>query len=406
MINLYLFTASYPFGEKESYLEEEVNILSKYFNVIIQPHYYNNKNTSLREVPFNVTVCKPALPLSKSKRLFQCLIGLLRKPKLYLFLTDFIKNGNILKLNHLKRFCLTVIDYLSTLGSAQYKTISKLKNQKLYFYWGVGWAYSVLNSKTYSNNKIYIRLHGGEVFLERSFGYIPLRKELFKKADIILPISNLVKKYIVNEYGVLSSKIKVSYLGVAEKDKIKPFYSDKTIKIVSCSNVIDLKRIDLIIKALATIQKINVSWTHFGDGPLLKNLIELSKKKLNKKNIRFNFKGRVSNNRVLEFYNSNSLDAFINVSLHEGLPVSIMEAMSYGIPCIATNVGATSEIVNNKNGILLDKNFSLNKLAKSIISTQSNEWNSRREFALQDSRKLFNSSKNYTDLVKLLNGYF
>ena len=403
MASLYIFSASYPFGAKETYLEEEVQILSEYFNIIIQPHYYNNKDTSLREVPNNVTVCKPALPLLKSKRLFQCLIGLLRKPQLFLFFIDFIKNGDFLSLDHLKRFILTLIDYLATLGSTQYKSISKLKNQKLYFYWGVGWSYSVLNSKVHSKNDIFIRLHGGEVFLDRSNGYIPLRKKLFEKADIILPISNLVKKYIINEYDVLSSKIKVSYLGVALKNELNPSSSEKTIKIVSCSNVIDLKRIDLIIKALAKIKDQNISWSHFGDGPLLKKLIQLSNKELHSANISYNFKGRVSNDKVLEFYKNNSVDAFINVSLHEGLPVSIMEAMSYGIPCIATSVGATSEIVNNMNGILLDKNFLLNKLVKSISSIHSNDWKIKREFALQNSRELFNSARNYKDLVKILN---
>lgn len=403
MASLYIFSASYPFGAKETYLEEEVQILSEYFNIIIQPHYYNNKDTSLREVPNNVTVCKPALPLLKSKRLFQCLIGLLRKPQLFLFFIDFINNGDFLSLDHLKRFILTLIDYLATLGSTQYKSISKLKNQKLYFYWGVGWSYSVLNSKVHSKNDIFIRLHGGEVFLDRSNGYIPLRKKLFEKADIILPISNLVKKYIINEYDVLSSKIKVSYLGVALKNELNPPNSEKTIKIVSCSNVIDLKRIDLIIKALAKIKDQNISWSHFGDGPLLKKLIQLSKKELDSENISFNFKGRVSNNKVLEFYKNNSVDAFINVSLHEGLPLSIMEAMSYGIPCIATSVGATSEIVNNMNGILLNKNFSLNKLVKSISSIHSNDWKIKREFALQSSQKYFNSARNYKDLAKILN---
>lgn len=38
----------------------------------------------------------------------------------------------------------------------------------------------------------------------------------------------------------------------------------------------------------------------------------------------------------------------------EGIPVSIMEAMSFGIPVIARNVGGMSEIVNEENGLLLE----------------------------------------------------
>ena len=57
---------------------------------------------------------------------------------------------------------------------------------------------------------------------------------------------------------------------------------------------------------------------------------------------------------------------FINVSSTEGIPVSIMEAMSFGIPVIATAVGGTPEIVNNENGYLLSKDPSAKELAEVI----------------------------------------
>lgn len=43
----------------------------------------------------------------------------------------------------------------------------------------------------------------------------------------------------------------------------------------------------------------------------------------------------------------------MNLSTSEGVPVSIMEVQSYGIPVIATNVGGTGEIIDKDNGILL-----------------------------------------------------
>ena len=55
----------------------------------------------------------------------------------------------------------------------------------------------------------YIRLHGSEVYLERSNGYIPLRKKLFQKADYLLPISVNLSEYLKTRYDVLSKKIKV-----------------------------------------------------------------------------------------------------------------------------------------------------------------------------------------------------
>ena len=49
----------------------------------------------------------------------------------------------------------------------------------------------------------------------------------------------------------------------------------------------------------------------------------------------------------------NDFDLFVNMSLSEGIPVSIMEAISFGIPIIATNVGGNAEIVNDETGVLI-----------------------------------------------------
>ena len=404
MASLYIFSASYPFGAKETYLEEEVQILSEYFNIIIQPHYYNNKDTSLREVPNNVTVCKPALPLLKSKRLFQCLIGLLRKPQLFLFFIDFIKNGDFLSLDHLKRFILTLIDYLATLGSTQYKSISKLKNQKLYFYWGFGWSYMTLNFNQAKNCTSYIRLHGSEVYLERSNGYIPLRKQLFQKSDFLLPISNNLAAYLKTRYDVLSEKIKVSRLGVFMPNDLT---DDKGVDsnemhLVSCSNMIKLKRIDMIVESLKAFEGTPVKWVHFGDGPEM-NTIKEQINASNFKTIKVELIGRKPNAEVLDYYKNNHVDAFVNVSKHEGVPVSAMEAMSCKIPCIASNVGATAELVNNENGILLEEDFSIDDLIKSLQEVRKNEqWNPKREISYSYCDQFFNAEKNYEQLSETL----
>lgn len=49
----------------------------------------------------------------------------------------------------------------------------------------------------------------------------------------------------------------------------------------------------------------------------------------------------------------NSIDWFISLSSSEGLPISICEALSYGVPVIATDVGGVSEVVTSDVGILL-----------------------------------------------------
>jgi glycosyltransferase involved in cell wall biosynthesis len=67
----------------------------------------------------------------------------------------------------------------------------------------------------------------------------------------------------------------------------------------------------------------------------------------------FEFLGYLSNEKVLDVYFQYDVDFFINLSDSEGIPVSIMEAMSIGIPVIARDVGGTREIVNPTNGLIL-----------------------------------------------------
>jgi len=54
------------------------------------------------------------------------------------------------------------------------------------------------------------------------------------------------------------------------------------------------------------------------------------------------------------------------VSETEGLPVSMMEAISFGIPILSTDVGGCKEIVTSETGILIKKDFDDNEVAKMI----------------------------------------
>ncbi len=62
------------------------------------------------------------------------------------------------------------------------------------------------------------------------------------------------------------------------------------------------------------------------------------------------FEGWVSGQKKIELLNW--ADVFILPSFNEGLPISILEAMSYGLPVISTPVGGIPEVVRN-NGLLV-----------------------------------------------------
>ena len=65
-----------------------------------------------------------------------------------------------------------------------------------------------------------------------------------------------------------------------------------------------------------------------------------------------------------------NLDVYVNTSIHEGIPMSVLEAMSYGLPVVAANVGGLPEIIKNGvNGFLIEgnnKNIYINHLLELI----------------------------------------
>ena len=79
-----------------------------------------------------------------------------------------------------------------------------------------------------------------------------------------------------------------------------------------------------------------------GDGPLRTELLEQSQKLGLSDHIFFEgFRAE-----VLPYLQA--ANVFILTSRSEGLPLSILEAMACGLPCIVTNVGGNAEAVTDK----------------------------------------------------------
>lgn len=217
------------------------------------------------------------------------------------------------------------------------------------------------------NSRFVTRAHGYDLYEERHLNnYIPFREMVLDRVEAIYTVSENGKEYLRQRYQhKYDFKISIERLGT------KKLFDNETIMhkknkavIVSCSNLIMLKRVERIIESLKDI-KTNVEWFHFGDGELFESLVD--KSRVLPPNVEAHFMGHIPNKEVQRFYSKEYVDAFLSVSETEGVPVSIMEAQSYGIPVVATNVGGVSELVKNgKNGVLLNKDFSNEELLHAI----------------------------------------
>ncbi len=114
-------------------------------------------------------------------------------------------------------------------------------------------------------------------------------------------------------------------------------------------------------------------------------------------NLTVHLTGAITNREVIGHYLHHPVDIFVNVSASEGLPVSIMEAISFNIPVIATNVGGTNEIVTSESGVLLDPHFSAQELANQIVRVY--EHKKTVSILAGYGKKKFNAGKNYPRFI-------
>ena len=216
-----------------------------------------------------------------------------------------------------------------------------------------------------------------------------------ERLDYISFISrNRMNEYMSNHVTKLNwraDNCHVDYLGTAKINKAVSSPTDgNPYHIITCSRCIELKRLDLLIKALTRIKEMNIHWTHIGDGVLLHDLREMSKALPS--NITVSWLGSLSNSKVHAFYADHAVDLAMNLSTTEGIPVSLVEALSYGIPIIATDVGGNSEVCDSHVGHLLSSNPSPEEVKKSIeefLSLEPTKRDEIRKNALEKYEKSF-----------------
>lgn len=399
---MFLFTSQYPFGRGEDFIENELIVLApKFTTIYIFPL---NSSGNKRALPFN----NIEIVNWKENYQYNGLQTLLKNLGMFIhiYLQEFFatrKKGAFMKLSsELRSLLLQHIARANEVRS--FIEEKKTGDDIFYTYWFSDWA--VILGILKIKNKISSfcsRAHGFDLYEERARnGIIPFRYFQMKSVKKVFAISKNGREYLADKFQEYRDKISLSYLGVFDNG-INPLMPQLSFTIVSCSSLIPLKRVHLIIEILKHIN-LNVNWVHFGDGELRDEL--LKETKLLSSNISVQFKGHINNDELINFYKKTPVHLFITTSETEGLPVSLQEAISFGIPAIATDVGGISEIINEHTGFLIEKEFNVEHIAKLIMEFERSEKNTS-EFrnkvkAYWENR--FNASANYADFFYQLTG--
>ena len=402
--SLILFTQSYPYTEaaEHSFLKNEIPLLIPNFEqIILVPKSTKGEKINLpKGIILDETLAIYLNNRRRYKKIFKrmvyynIIVEIINKPQIlfkFKFLYKYLK--------YLIEMCL-VNDWFNK--SKYYKN----HNILIYTYWFTSITSNfALNDKYH---KIITRVHGIDLYEERNDGYIPMRKGTLAKLDRVYCVSEASKNYLSEKYPEYSSKYRVARLGVKKTSvNVLPRKKDHIFRVVSCSSLIPIKRVDLIIEGIYKFaeenKNIKIIYQHFGDGILrekIKNIIIANKLS----NLTISLEGYVENERLLEFYANNYVDVFINLSSSEGgCPVTMQEAQCFGIPCIGTNVGGIPEIIKDNTGILLPVDISLTEVSdalKKILDMDTQTTEKYRKSSHLNWKYHFNSEVNFNKFIR------
>lgn len=394
--NILFLTSTYPFGLGEGFIETELSYLSQNNDLFVIPTYpRGHKKSSYIQ---NKCIIYINEPLFSFNSILSSVLFIIKKPKsIYL----------LLKLCKDKRIKKTIRNMvLIPKALKMTKIIQQKEIHFIYAHWLSAPTQLALLLNQLTGIPFAVTGHRWDLIDANNF------QQKFEKASFVRLISQYSKKLLPpNIYEQFSHKIHTICMGIdiPQHNKIKKIQQQK-IKGVCIASFIAVKGHSYLLQAIKTLKDNGfiVDMDLFGSGELKDQLVKQCQQLQIDNQI--HFMGNMEHNELLQQLGSNnysfcclpSLD--LGNGLHEGIPVSLIEAMAYKIPCISTDTGSINELIENeKTGLLVeDKNSHL--LAQAIQNIIENQ--ELREKIVDNAYNLiqqsFNAENNNQALCSLI----
>ncbi len=167
----------------------------------------------------------------------------------------------------------------------------------------------------------------------------------------VIVTSAMTAATLARDFGVRSEKITVATPGI---DKPSPSWSPQSNpvpRLLAVGTVTPRKAYDVLVRALARIA--DLEWQCIVAGSLDRALdtVIAVRRLIEDRDLadRIDLVGEVTD--PTPFYET--ADIFVSPSRYEGYGMAIAEALAYGVPVVATRVGAIPEVVPGSAGILV-----------------------------------------------------
>jgi len=226
-------------------------------------------------------------------------------------------------------------------------------------------------------------------FKEKFWTWVSLKRQelMWKRADLLIAVSNNIADELCKFYDVHSDKIRVVHNGV-DVDVFKPVNEETRQNarkklgiqgepvILYVGHLSPRKGLQYLLRAapkvIAKFPK--ATFVFLGGTPKFvkrtdyqKIWIDLAANLGISRNIIF--AGEVRHRNAVNFYAAS--DAFVFPTLYEGLAKALLEAMACGLPVVATNVGGNPDVITHGETGLLIEPDNVDQLADALIKVLS-----------------------------------
>lgn len=379
-MELLLVTSSWPLATAAEFLENEIlHLAAKFDRVVVAP--MRPHGSMVTGLPPTVTVDLSLanhlertrlLPTTSSRILTAALRVARPNPVGFGLSRDSWRDMG--RVSWLRSALLSRADVASVAGWAAGRCTPGIA----YTFW-LG-ASTVGLRAAWPNIPLVSRVHGGDLYAEaHGWATIPYQDQALAGTTMIASVSESGRTYLVDKFPDYPNKVVVRRLGTRDLGGLAVSSSVEPLSILSVSSIDDNKRVDLIADVasfLATSGRL-VSWTHIGDGPGKSKLLAKLSGKPSKLSV--SLRGHLPLEEVHRELLRGNHHVFVNLSLSEGVPVSLMEAQCVGLPVVATAVGGTPEVALARWNELVEPSDPVPVIAAAAIRASERAQSERTE---------------------------
>lgn len=219
-------------------------------------------------------------------------------------------------------------------------------------------------------------------------------------ADLIIAVSDSLKEQIYKHFQqeaiVVHNMIGEEF--ITQSLNVKS--SKHNISLVTVGSLLRVKGFDILVSALCEVDKRYSSWNlKIVGGGMEENSLKRQIKQCRLEN-KIKLLGRKSKQEIISILQES--DVFISSSRSENFSVAVLEALSAGLPVVATLCGGIKECIDEKNGLLVPVE-DVNALADAIVNICKNIDNYDRKAIAENCKQRFAPSviaKQLTDIFE------